>query len=138
MKKTIIGIAMLLMTSACSIANDEQSGGRNHKVEVEVKPVQEVLLPGRAILVDAHVTQGNDNVANAEEVQIEIWNGDRTTHEVVTASHWRDGVYRAKTIFPESGTYYINANVKNTDGSATAPEQKLIIQKVLGEPQQSS
>ncbi|WP_042162039.1 FixH family protein [Paenibacillus gorillae] len=136
MKKTIIGIAMLLMTSACSIANDEQSGGQ--KVEVEVKPVQEVLLPGRAILVDAHVTQGNDNVADAEEVQIEIWNEDRTTHEVVKASHWRDGVYRAKTIFPESGTYYINAHVKNTDGSATAPQQELIIQDVAGEPLQSS
>ncbi|GGG59737.1 FixH family protein [Paenibacillus radicis (ex Gao et al. 2016)] len=138
MKKTIIGIAMLLMTSACSIANDEQSGNRNNGVEVEVKPVQQVLLPGRAILVDAHVTQGNENVADAEEVQIEIWNEDRTAHEVVMASHWRDGVYRAKTIFAESGTYYINALVKDKDGSATAPQQEWVINNIVGEPQQSS
>lgn len=127
---SLIGLACLLMSSACSGAIDTKSSSVQ-AVNVDVKTVQKALLPGRAILIDTHVTQGNNNVRDANDVKVELWKKDSENHQMISATHWLDGTYRIKTMFPESGTYYVRAHVKDQAGDVTTTEQELIVKDVL-------
>ncbi|MFE5319440.1 FixH family protein [Paenibacillus sp. NPDC056579] len=126
----VVSVVGLLSVAACS--NPASIGlEQAEPVQVEVSTVQETLLPGRAILLEAKVTQGNDKVEDAQEVKFEIWKKDQPNHQTVTASHWKDGVYRIKTMFPEDGTYNVIAHVTARDMSVM-PQKELVVEKVLG------
>lgn len=45
----------------------------SEKLQVEVNPVQDVLVSGRAILIDAHITKGSDPIVDTARVEFEIW-----------------------------------------------------------------
>ncbi|WP_051620699.1 FixH family protein [Paenibacillus sp. UNC451MF] len=127
---SLVSLAFLFMSTACSGAIDAKSSSAQ-AVDVDVKTVQEVLLPGRAILIDADVAQGNNKVKDADDVKIEIWKKDSDNHKMITATHWLDGTYRTKTLFSESGTYYMRAHVKDQRGDVTTTEQELFVKDVL-------
>ncbi|MCQ6560231.1 FixH family protein [Paenibacillus mendelii] len=121
----VVGASCLLLITACSNSSSDNAEG-SKLIQVEVKPVQETLQPGRAILIDAHVTQGSENVTDAQEVKFEIWKKDEEQHKTITAAHWQDGVYRIKTIFPGDGTYYVIAHVTARD-MHVMPQKELIV-----------
>lgn len=132
MKKLFIlfaGVVGLLSIAACS-SSTSTSLEQPELVQVEVRTVQETLQPGRAILVEAKVTQGTEKVEDAQEVKFEIWKKDQDKRETITASHWQDGVYRIKTMFPEDGVYHVIAHVTARD-MHVMPQKELIVGKVL-------
>lgn len=130
MKKTsllLIGLMFILFTAACTNSDIAEDSG---PLQVEIKTVQDTLQPGRAILIDASVTQGAEKETDAQEVKFEIWKKDQAKHETVTAKHWQDGTYRIKTMFPEDGIYYVVAHVTAGDMQAM-PRKELVVGKVI-------
>lgn len=109
-----IAIISLLLFSACS-SNEEGSEGLPQIVEVDIQLDTESIQAGKPILISAHVTQGSENVEDAQKVEFELWKkGDETDEnkrEKVDASHSENGLYSIEKVFPESGTYYVIAHV---------------------------
>lgn len=122
----LAGLVLLLLVSACSISDTAES---SEPLQVEISTVQDMLQPGRAILIDATVTQGTEKVTDAQEVEFEIWRKDREKHRTVVAKHWLDGTYRIKTMFPEDGIYYVVAHVTAGDMQAM-PKKELVVGNV--------
>jgi len=123
-------LTCLLLLAACSESIAQPSGG-SHTIAVEVKTVQEVLQPGRAILLDAHLADGTNRVVEANDVQFEIWKKDADKHERVQASRWLENTYRTRTSFPQSGTYYVSAHVKSEGTEHVTPPKELVVQDIL-------
>ncbi|CAH0122258.1 MULTISPECIES: FixH family protein [unclassified Paenibacillus] len=122
----LAGLVLLLLVSACS---DSGTAEPSEPLQVEISTVQDILQPGRAILIDATVTQGAEKVTDAQEVEFEIWRKDQEKHRTVTAKHWLDGTYRIKTMFPEDGVYYVVAHVTSGDMQAM-PKKELVVGNV--------
>ncbi|WP_168928870.1 FixH family protein [Paenibacillus dokdonensis] len=129
MKKSLlllVGASSLILSAACS----KESGGElkeAQKINVEVNTVQTVLVPGRAILIDAHLTNGKQRVKDASEVSFEIWEKNSVKHDTITATSLQDGTYRIKTMFQEGGVYYVKAHVEHKDTKITTAAQELIV-----------
>lgn len=123
----LIAIVFLLISAACSGLG---GGGSNESenLKVEVNPVQNVLVSGRAILIDAHITKGSDTIFDSAQVKLEIWNEDRTKHDMVTAIPDLDGKYRVKTLFSEGGEYFVMAHVEYDGEKLNSLETKLNVQ----------
>ncbi|MEC0242601.1 FixH family protein [Paenibacillus dokdonensis] len=122
----LVGVSSLILSAACS----KESGGElkeAQKINVEVNTVQTVLIPGRAILIDAHLTNGKQRVKDASKVSFEIWEKNSEKHDTITATSLQDGTYRIKTMFSEGGVYYVKAHVEHEDTNITSAEQKLIV-----------
>lgn len=69
--KLLVAMILLILT-ACSKTKVENEINSFDPIKVEVKPVQTVLLPQRAILIDAQVTEVADVVKDTDEVKFEI------------------------------------------------------------------
>lgn len=127
---SLIALVCLLMSAACSNGIESKNSSAQ-AIDIQVTTVQDALIAGRAVLIDTHITQGNKNVKDADQVQLEIWKQDSERHQTVTAKHWLDGTYRTQTSFPESGTYYVVAHVQNQDTAVTTAPESLIVKDIL-------
>ncbi|WP_060667046.1 FixH family protein [Bacillus sp. CHD6a] len=122
MKKLILFISLLslLMLAACgSTNNNEHTNGNKDEmpsiVEVEIK-LPEVVEPNEEVKLEAHVTQGEENVDDASEVKFEVWKqGQESDHEMVEASNDGSGIYSITTTFEEEGFYYVVAHTTARD-----------------------
>ncbi|MFB7554210.1 FixH family protein [Streptomyces sp. NPDC056154] len=128
----LIAALGLLISAACSSTGGGEAK-ESEKLQVEVHPVQTVLVSGRAILIDAHVSQGNDALRDGAQVQFEIWKKDGGKHDMITAIPVQDGNYRVQTLFPDGGEYSVVAHVKHNGTTLTTNEQQLVVQQdVMG------
>lgn len=123
----LIAIVCLLISAACSGVGGGEAK-ESEKLQVEVNPVQDVLVSGRAILIDAHITKGSDPIVDTARVEFEIWKKDSAEHDMITAIPDQDGNYRIKTLFSEGGEYFVKAHVENGGASVTTSEKKLVVQ----------
>lgn len=122
----LIGVACLIVSVACSSVSEGEAK-ESEKIKVEVNTVQNMLVPGRAILIDAHLTSGIDPVKDASEVKFEIWKKDSSKHDMITAISDQDGTYRIKTMFSEGGVYYVMAHVEHKGTNVTTPKKELVV-----------
>ena len=85
------------------------------------------------IIFEAKITQGDENVEDADEVTFEIWRSKDEKHEKIDVKHAEDGIYRLEKTFEQEGTYYIISHVTARDmhnmpkkefvvGNASEPE----------------
>lgn len=67
---------------------------------------------GTNIPLKAVVTQGKEKVDDADEVKFEIWkeNSDKNS-SMLEAKHDQHGIYTAKTVIKEPGTYTVQVHV---------------------------
>ena len=130
MKKSslLVTFVVLLFTAACSPAASE-TAGQSAALQIEIKPVQETLHAGKAILIDAHVTQGGTKVTDAEQVKFEIWKKGEEKRRTVTVIPSHEGDYRIQTMFPDAGIYLVTAEVSGKDAYVT-PEKELVVKNV--------
>ncbi|CAG7615913.1 FixH family protein [Paenibacillus allorhizosphaerae] len=130
MKKSLPFIALVtfLLAAACSNSTTE-TAVHSGAVQVEIKPVQETLHSGKAILIDALVTKGSEKVTDAGQVKFEIWKKDQEKRKTITAGHSHDGKYRIQTMFPEAGVYYVTAEVSDKETYVT-PIKELVVKNV--------
>ncbi len=123
----LVGVVCLLLSVGCSANLADEDKNDAKVVNVAIQPVQEVLIPGRAILIDAHVTENAADLTDADAVTFEIWKKDSDKHETIAASHWQDGVYRIKTLFHDGGVYYAKVHVTAKDVTVISPEKELTV-----------
>ncbi|KMJ58037.1 hypothetical protein AB685_14555 [Bacillus sp. LL01] len=117
MKKFTILICLLslLMLAACgSSDNNENTNGNSDgvpsMVEVEIK-LPEAIEPNEEVKIEALVTQGDENVEDANEVTFEVWKqGQEADHEMIEATNDGAGIYSITKTFEEEGFYYVVAH----------------------------
>jgi hypothetical protein len=107
----------VLIISACN--NNDQQEQADEKlpefVEVELSVTPEHGKANEPIIFEAKITQGDENVEDADEVKFEIWRAKDENHEKIIVEHSEDGIYRLEKSFAQDGTYYIISHVTARD-----------------------
>ncbi|MEC1521338.1 FixH family protein [Neobacillus niacini] len=125
-------IVSVLSISACN-NKDKKADELPEFVEVELTINPEKGNVNEPIVFEAKVTQGDENVEDADEVTFEIWRAHDEKHEKIKVEHTENGIYRLEKSFQQEGTYYIISHVTARDmhnmpkkefvvGTASEPE----------------
>jgi len=97
---------------SCNKKDQEDNLPQMVEVDLSIKPNPGEL--GKPITFEAKVTQGKDQVEDAEVI-FEIWRAKNDNHEKVEIKHSENGIYRLKKAFNQEGTYYIISHVTARD-----------------------
>lgn len=143
---------MVLWISACNgtdspnndQANDQNKQTHQQENKISTEPLKvEIEMPDQLpvkqeIVLKARLTQGNEPVNDAQEVEFEVWKANQKKQsEMINGSLEKDGVYTAKKTFQEDGVYYVQAHA-TARGMHVMPVKKLIIGKGGEESEQES
>jgi hypothetical protein len=130
MKKLVVSLALVMgILVGCNHSdNADHSTAHNEGTTVEVKAdiqTPEKVAVGKDIDLLAHVTQGGENVDDADEVKFEVWeSGDRDHAKMFEGKLDKDGIYKATTKFEHDGVYYMYAHT-TARGLHTMPKKKI-------------
>ncbi len=112
----VIGLTLLLVVlTACSSDNQNSTNDAEKDIP-EVLEVQldvpETVKVNDTLKMKATVTQGNDQVADANEVQFEIWEqGKEDDSRMVEANNNKDGTYDGEIVIDNKGDYIVQVHV---------------------------
>lgn len=96
-------------------------------LEVEILTESDAFEPGEAGEIEAKVTQGDENVDDANEVVFEIWqDGHDDKSETFDGESVGEGVYSLTHTFEEDGIYYVIAHVTARD-MHTMPKKEFVV-----------
>jgi hypothetical protein len=115
MKKILIALILFGgIVAGCSndkenIQQDEQSPSLEF-VEVSIQTPEQIKL-NEETQIQAIVTQGTDQVDDANEVKFELYKVGQEEHEKIDAQNDGKGVYSIKKTFSENGQYSVIAHV---------------------------
>jgi hypothetical protein len=110
----ILSIVSVLGISACD-NKDQKADELPEFVEVDLTVNPEKGNVNEQMTFEAKVTQGDENVEDADEVTFEIWRAKDEKHEKIKVEHTEDGIYRLEKSFQQEGTYYIISHVTARD-----------------------
>ncbi|WP_456278857.1 FixH family protein [Bacillus sp. AK128] len=120
MFKKIFFILAMVMTAlvGCSGAgegnlNENQSNMAVLEVHLTVNPENPEV--NEEVTFKAHVTQGEENVEDANEVMFEIIESGQDTSEMVEGDYLGEGVYSIEKNFLHEGKYFVVAHVTARD-----------------------
>ncbi|MBB5174643.1 FixH family protein [Texcoconibacillus texcoconensis] len=129
--------ALALTVSACGAEEN------NSQAEMEQRPLDvEVLLPEdvdpeQEETIATHVTQEDEDVEDANEVEFEIWvDGEKSGSDFIEAEHTGDGVYEITYTFPEDGLYHVQPHV-TARGMHSMPVAELEVGDVVEREEES-
>lgn len=133
----LFAMAILTMT-ACGNAQKEQPETKNDAppepidVQIAIKP--ESLNPGDTVTIEAKVTQGEEPVEDADEVEFELWrDGDADDeHKMIEGKHAGDGIYTIEQTLDDAGVYYVIAHV-TARGMHNMPQKEFHVGEVKDE-----
>ncbi|WP_047980290.1 FixH family protein [Ornithinibacillus contaminans] len=123
MKKSYISLLLisliLVLLAACgkedTNATDESSDDVPEMINVDVQfdPETDEIALGDTFTISATVTQGSENVNDADEVEFEFWKEGQSDeeHELIPGEFQADGIYSIEKTVEEAGTYYVIAHV---------------------------
>lgn len=109
----IVSVMFILFLSlaGCIQKNDETSADLADMVEVKLD-VPENEQIGKSVILQSHVTQGDDVVDDADEVVFEIWKDEEKEESVmIDYTKKENGMYEAEMIFEEVGLYHVQVHV---------------------------
>ena len=119
MKHFVIIFAIMLVISGCGTTEEKQesnsSGEEFVPVTVDISIYPSPIEVKKEITIEATVTQGNEKVEDASDVEFEIWKDDEKSHEKIKAEHQGNGVYSIKKSFANTGAYHVIAHVQARD-----------------------
>ncbi|WP_170169071.1 FixH family protein [Mesobacillus subterraneus] len=102
--------SIMVVLSGCG-SSDPKSGSETPELlEVSINVPEEIAVDNEVAL-EAIVSQGKENVEDADEVKFEIRKVGEEDSEMITASHEGKGVYVIKKTFGEGGKYMVTAHV---------------------------
>lgn len=139
-KKVIFVLLAIVVLTACGTKQVEEQELNNQDgqieeatllpVEVEILSVGEDFHSGEEGSIEVRVTQGEEAVADADEVLIEIWKkGEEENSINHEAENKGEGLYHLAYTFPEDGVYYVIAHVTARD-MHVMPRQEFIIGEI--------
>lgn len=103
-----------------------QDPGIPQMVDVEIATPAK-LTASKEVEIAAHVTQGGENVDDAESVQFEIWeSGLRDKGVLLDGELDKDGVYKVDYTFDHDGVYYVYAHT-TARGLHVMPKKELTV-----------
>ena len=118
MKKILLmSLLVLSVILVCACNKEDHSANKDlpEFVEVDLSINPEKGKVNEPIVFEAKVTQGDENVEDADEVKFEIWRAKDEKHEKFTVEHTENGIYRLEKTFQQEGTYYIISHVTARD-----------------------
>ncbi|MGE7622681.1 FixH family protein [Viridibacillus sp. NPDC096237] len=132
MKKWIISLLVItgLLAGCNNDKKQEDNVSNNEGTTVEVKV--DILTPekvdaNKEIELAAHVTQGGEDVNDADDVKFEVWeSGMREDGQMIEGKLDQNGEYKATITLDHDGVYYMFAHT-NARGLHVMPKQKLIV-----------
>ncbi|MGD6781699.1 FixH family protein [Sutcliffiella horikoshii] len=124
-KLLLVVVPFLLLLVGCTSASEEKTS--LEVVEVEIT-LPEQVEKEEEVVVKTLVTQGEEKVEDAKEVQIEIWNVEKgkENSELLDAEHVGDGIYEVKHSFGEKGVYRVQSHVTARD-MHVMPTKQLVV-----------
>ena len=130
MKKLLFSlVALSALLIGC---NSEDEKKATPEIEVQQVVKVEILTPatllvGEEIELAAHVTQGKENVDDADSVKFEVWeSGKREEGKMIDGEFVKDGVYKASYTFTHDGIYFLFAHT-TARGLHVMPKQELTV-----------
>ncbi|TCT18078.1 YtkA-like protein [Melghiribacillus thermohalophilus] len=125
MKKWLYPVIFLIIFtfSACAGEDPHSNSSMPEFVDVEILMPDEIEV-GETVQIQCRVTQGDETVNDADEVEFELWkDGDPDDqHQEIEGTLEGDGIYYIDYTFDEPGTYYVISHV-------TAREYHIMPQK---------
>lgn len=137
-KIVMVGIALTLctlFTSACK-PKSEQSPKKQMeapaaaKLDVSFKVIPENPVPNMAPTLQAIVKKDDKAVTDAT-VDLEVWKDGMKNHQMIKATHSKDGIYNAESTLKDAGDYKVIVHVttsggmeKETNGTFTVKKKK--------------
>lgn len=145
MKKIVSLLLTLTLLAACGkeqVVEQEPASGQEEEalqpVEVQILSSGEDFHPEEEGIIEVKVTQGEENVADADEVLIEIWKKEHQDESInYEAENKGDGLYSLSHTFPEDGIYYVIAHVTARD-MHVMPRKEFVIGEVNEETEHSA
>lgn len=138
MNQKLLLFLFIIVLSACGVNNNQQGKDNNvlpKMVEVQIKTIPaDELKPNEEITIQAHVTQGAENVDDAHEVKFEVWKKGQEEHEMIEAKHQGEGVYSIKKTFQNDGVYHVISHVTARD-MHNMPKKEIVVGDVSQETQ---
>ncbi|WP_226683215.1 FixH family protein [Sutcliffiella horikoshii] len=124
-KLLLVVVPFLLLLVGCSSAPEEETSMEIVEVEMELP---ENMTEQEEVAVKTLVTQGEEKVEDAKEVQFEIWNVEKGKENSVLldAEHVGDGVYEVKHSFEDKGVYRVQSHVTARD-MHVMPTKQLVV-----------
>jgi hypothetical protein len=128
MKLLCLLLMVLLVVGACGTKDNQNQADKElpEFVEVKLNVTPEHGQANEPIIFEAKVTQGEENVEDADEVKFEIWLANDENHEKVVVEHSENGIYRLEKSFAQEGTYYIISHVTARD-MHNMPKKEFVI-----------
>lgn len=112
---------------ACSKGENAAEGSLMVHAEISVP---ETISLNKEETLSVTVSQGDQAVEDASEVQFEIWKADsKEESEMIRAEHTGDGIYEVQKSFSEEGSYFVQTHVTARD-LHVMPKKNLLSAKV--------
>ncbi|MEA3319681.1 MAG: FixH family protein [Bacillota bacterium] len=124
-KLLLVVVPFLLLLVGCTSAPEEETSMEIVEVEMELP---ENVKEQEEVAVKTLVTQGDEKVEDAKEVQFEIWNVEKGKKNSVLldAEHVGDGVYEVKHSFEDKGVYRVQSHVTARDMHVMPTKQMVV------------
>jgi len=126
----IVGVFMLAMIAACGKEETvkEDDTGVPLPLDVQLTVTEEVEVDG-IIKMAAVVTQGEDKVDDADEVEFEVWEEGKKNDSIkIESKNDKDGLYTAETSFDHDGLFHVQVHV-TARGLHTMPKKEVTVGK---------
>lgn len=124
-KLLLVVVPFLLLLVGCTSAPEEETSMEIVEVEMELP---ENVTEQEEVTVKTLVTQGEEKVEDAKEVQFEIWNVEKGKENSVLldAEHVGNGVYEVKHSFENKGVYRVQSHVTARDMHVMPTKQMVV------------
>ncbi|PKG30270.1 hypothetical protein CWS20_04580 [Cytobacillus horneckiae] len=128
LKRLIFLLVGALLLAGCNVQENDPVGNQPERVDGAI------ILPDKAepedtVELKTVVTQGEEQVADAEEVKFAVWKmGSEEEAIELKAVHEQDGMYAAATEFNEEGIYFVQAKI-----DAREQHVRPLMQFIVGE-----
>jgi hypothetical protein len=109
----------MLTIAGCGTTEEKQESNSGVEeimpVAVEISIHPSPIEVNSEVTFEAAVTQGDEKVEDASEVEFEIWKNDEENHEKIKGEHLGNGIYSIKKSFANVGAYHVIAHVQARD-----------------------
>ncbi|GIN92103.1 hypothetical protein J6TS1_41410 [Siminovitchia terrae] len=125
----MIGLFVLVLAACGKTGNEVEEVKEDDlpkSIDAELE-VQETANVGEAVPFKVTVTQGDEKVADADEVEFEIWEEEnKEDSEMIKSKNNKDGTYEAEKSFDTDGVYIVQVHV-TARGLHTMPKKTVTV-----------